>query len=125
MASSLSWRKRATMPTQPRPEQTSGGEIPSFEVLRKRAVDLLRSKYARGWTPEDWEDMAQDVLLKVIRAREQGQVPLQRFEAWFATVVHNVAINYWRARHGSHGERTYVSVEETNEPEDAQQEATI
>jgi RNA polymerase sigma factor (sigma-70 family) len=93
-------------------------------VLRKRAVDLLR-RYARGWTPEDREDMAQDVLRKVIVAQEKGQVPLQRFEAWFARVVHNVAINYWHARYGTDGERTYVPVEEINEPEDARQEAAI
>lgn len=113
------------MPTQPSLEQTSGGEIPSFEVLRKRAVDLLRYRYARGWPPEDWEDMAQNVVHKVIVAQQNGRLPLQRFAAWFATVVRNVATDYWKARHGRHGKRTYVPVEGTTEPEDARQETLL
>jgi DNA-directed RNA polymerase specialized sigma24 family protein len=90
-----------------------------------RAADLLRQRYARGWPPEDWQDMSQKVILKVIVAQETGRLPLQRFEAWFATVVRNVATDHWREQHGSDGERRYIPVDETNEPEDRRQEAAL
>jgi RNA polymerase sigma factor (sigma-70 family) len=108
------------MPTEPCPERESDHEIPSFEELRKRAIDILRSGPARGgpWQPADWEDMAQEVVIKVIVAQETGEVDPQRFDAWFYVVVRNVARSYYHARFGRHRDRSWVPVDETNEPED-------
>lgn len=100
------------MPPQQCPAPESKGEVPSWEELRKRAVDILRSGRGRGWEPSDREDMAQEAVLKTIIALEHGQVDMQRFDPWFYTVVQREAIN-WYHRH-SRG----VPLPEAYEPED-------
>src|SRR5262245_5081839 len=95
-------------------------EVPSWEELRKRAVDILRSGPARGWEPADWEDMAQEAVLKTIGAMAKGQVDMQRpFDSWFYTVVRNVARD-WHSLHSRD-----VPLPEAHEPEDTQVDTEI
>jgi RNA polymerase sigma factor (sigma-70 family) len=107
------------MPPQQSPESESRGEVPSWEELRKRAVDILRSGPARGWESTDWEDMAQEAVLKTIIALAQGQVDMQRFDPWFYTVVRNVARD-WHRLHSRD-----IPLPESHEPEDARIDAEI
>ena len=107
------------MPPQQSPAPESRGEVPSWEELRKRAVDILR-RVAWGWEPTDWEDMAQVAILKTIIAlANPHQVDMQRFDPWFYTVVRNVARD-WPHHHG----RT-VPLQEAHEPEDARVKAEL
>src|SRR5262245_30119045 len=119
MASCSSTRKRAAMPPQYDSGAESKEELPSWEALRKRAIDILRSGPARGWEPTDWEDMAQEAVLKTIVALAQGQVDMQRFDPWFYTVVRHVAID-WHHRYSRE-----VPLPEAHEPEDARVKAEL
>jgi RNA polymerase sigma factor (sigma-70 family) len=107
------------MPPQYDSGAESKEEIPSWEALRQRAVDILRLGPARGWEPTDWEDMAQEAVLKTIVALAQGQVDMQRFDPWFYTVVRHVAIDW------HHRSRREVPLPEAHEPEDARVKAEL
>jgi RNA polymerase sigma factor (sigma-70 family) len=89
---------------------------PDWDVLRRKAYNLLQFTYAWGWQPADWEDMAQDVIARVVkaldkgavaehvvRALEAGAVNEGPWAAWFSTIVGRVAIDYWRKLHRGNG----------------------
>jgi RNA polymerase sigma-70 factor (ECF subfamily) len=47
--------------------------------------------------PEEAEDLAQEVFLRVYQARKRYQ-PRARFSTWLFTIANNLALNYLRAR---------------------------
>jgi RNA polymerase sigma-70 factor (ECF subfamily) len=108
------------MPPQQYPAPDYNREVPSWEELRQRAIDILRSGPARGWQPTDWEDMAQEAVLKTIVAlANPDQVDRQRFDPWFYTVVVHVARDWYR-RYGRD-----VPLPEAHEPEDTRVNAEL
>jgi RNA polymerase sigma factor (sigma-70 family) len=113
------------MPRQRCPEQEVSGGSLSWEELRKRAVDILRSGRGRGWPPSDREDVAQEAVAKTIVAIRKGQVDMQRFDGWFYTVVDNAAKDFWEKWSGRDGARVPVPLEEAVEPEDPRTDAEV
>lgn len=95
-----------------------GRGIPSWEELWQRAYRLLQSRFARGWQPADWEDMAQEAVFKVIVALAAETVDVSRFEAWFRTVVRNIAYDRYRTEHGREGDRSPVAWQDDDNSED-------
>ena len=98
--------------------------------MRQTAYNWLRSGYARGWQPADWEDMAQDAVLKAITEIAQGRVDPSRFgptgfEAWFKVVVQRIAIDRRRTRLGRKGEREFLPGERVEALEDERTEAQL
>lgn len=93
------------------PGEPAPSGIPSWEEVRQRAYRLLQSRFTRGWQPADWEDMAQEAVLKVITALAKEAVDVSRFDAWFYTVVQNVALDRHRREAGRDGTRVYRSWE--------------
>jgi RNA polymerase sigma-70 factor (ECF subfamily) len=47
--------------------------------------------------PEEAEDLAQDVFLRIYRARK-GYKPRAKFSTWFFTIANNVALNHLRTK---------------------------
>ncbi len=72
------------------------GEADAFEELvlryQNRLVSLLAHMTGR---PDMAEDLAQDVFLRVYRARA-SYVPGSKFSTWLYTIAHNVASNAQR-----------------------------
>ena len=71
--------------------QVKAGDAAAFEALvakyQARLVGILRHMIS---DKEQAEDLAQEVFLRVYRARER-YVPLARFSTWLFTITHNVA----------------------------------
>ena len=71
--------------------QVKAGDAAAFEALvekyQVRLVGVLRNMVSDR---EQAEDLAQEVFLRVYRARER-YVPLARFSTWLFTITHNVA----------------------------------
>jgi RNA polymerase sigma-70 factor (ECF subfamily) len=68
----------------------------AFEML----VDRFQKKIVRfmsGWTrsPEQAEDLAQEVFLRVYKSRK-NYMPTAKFATWLYRIAHNVASNYVR-----------------------------
>jgi len=91
-----------------RPGELAPQGIPSWEEVYQRAYRLLQFEFARGWQPADWEDMAQEAVLKVITALAKEAVDVSRFDVWFVTVVKNVARDRYRTEVGRDGKREYL-----------------
>jgi RNA polymerase sigma factor (sigma-70 family) len=105
-----------------RPGELTPQGIPSWEEVYQRAYRLLQFEFARGWQPADWEDMAQETVLKVITALAKEAVDGSRFDVWFVTVVKNVARDRYRAEVGRDGKREYLPWQGDHESEDARRE---
>ena len=71
--------------------QVKAGDAAAFEALvakyQARLVGILRHMVS---DKQQAEDLAQDVFLRVYRARER-YVPMARFSTWLFTITHNVA----------------------------------
>ena len=54
-------------------EKPSEGDShePDWEALRRRALDLLQSKYRGAWQHDDYENMTQTALLNVIKTYQR------------------------------------------------------
>jgi RNA polymerase sigma-70 factor (ECF subfamily) len=68
----------------------------AFEML----IDRYQRKIIRfmsGWTrnPDQAEDLAQDVFLRVYKSRK-NYLPTAKFSTWLYRIAHNVASNYVR-----------------------------
>jgi RNA polymerase sigma factor (sigma-70 family) len=107
---------------------------PDWDALWWKAYSLLQYRYACGWQPADWEDMAQDVIVRVVKALDEGRVKehvVKALEAgavnegpwvaWFSIIVRHVAIDYWRNRHHGEGTHTHEAWEPDQEEEDERQ----
>lgn len=70
----------------------------AFETLveryQHRLVGVLAHLVGRS---EEAEDLAQDVFLRIYRARK-GYRPRAKFSTWFFTIANNVALNYLRTK---------------------------
>lgn len=70
----------------------------AFETLveryQHRLVGVLAHLVGR---PEEAEDLAQDVFLRIYRARK-GYKPRAKFSTWFFTIANNVALNHLRTK---------------------------
>lgn len=60
-----------------------------YELL---ASDLQRSFRRRGFSPQDAEDMTQEVFLRVHRSRDEV-VARERIPAWIRRIAHNVMVD--------------------------------
>ena len=71
--------------------QVKAGDAAAFEALvakyQARLVGILRHMIS---DKEQAEDLAQEVFLRVYRARER-YVPMAKFSTWLFTITHNVA----------------------------------
>lgn len=79
-------------------------EVPgAFETLVERYQDRLIGILAHliGGTSAEAEDLAQDVFLRVYRARK-GYRPRARFSTWLFTIANNVALNHLRGKGRDH-----------------------
>lgn len=99
--------------------------IPSWEEMWWRAYNVLGARHARGWQPADWEEMAQEAVLKAIKAIAFGRVDERQFDAWFDRVVQNVAIDRQRARSGRQGEREVLPIASVDALEDERAAAQL
>jgi RNA polymerase sigma factor (sigma-70 family) len=97
-----------------------GGDRLAYERLLKACVPLLRRVARREGVPADRvDDVVQDVLLTVHRAR-QTYDPARSFTAWVCTITQRRAIDALR-RHGRQGGREVqadVVYESFPDPED-------
>jgi RNA polymerase sigma-70 factor, ECF subfamily len=70
----------------------------AFEVLveryQHRLVGVLVHLTGR---PDDAEDLAQEVFLRIYRARK-GYRPRAKFSTWLFTIANNLALNYLRGK---------------------------
>jgi RNA polymerase sigma-70 factor (ECF subfamily) len=68
----------------------------AFEELIDRYQGKI-IRFMRGWTvtPEQAEDLAQDVFLRVYKARK-SYVPTAKFTTWLYRIAHNIASNHIR-----------------------------
>jgi RNA polymerase sigma factor (sigma-70 family) len=105
-----------------RPGELAPKGIPSWEEVYQRAYRLLQFEFARGWQPADWEDMAQEAVIKVITALAKEAVDVSRFDVWFVTVIKNVARDRYRTEVGRDGKREYLPWQDDHESEDARWE---
>lgn len=105
--------------------------LPSWDKIvqsaYQRAYTWLRSGYARGWQPADWEDMAQEAVCRVLKEIATGKVERQRFavEGWFRTVVRNVAIDRQRKHAGRRGGREFLPEDKIETLTDERTEAQL
>lgn len=83
---------------------------PDWGQTWQRAHDLLKSRFARGWQPSDWKDMAQDVVVKAIIAYSKGQLDVLKLPGWLPVVAKRVANDYYRSARGRHGSRRNESL---------------
>ncbi|MFO1064704.1 MAG: RNA polymerase sigma factor [Pirellulales bacterium] len=73
--------------------RVKAGDAFAFEQLMERYHQrLVRFLRTVGTTDDSGEDLAQDVFLRVFRARESYQ-PNARFATWLFHIAHNVASN--------------------------------
>lgn len=93
--------------------------IPSWEEMKQQAYRLLQSRFARDGQAADWEDMAQTAVCKVITALVKEAVDVARFDAWFYTVVRNVARDWHRGVVGRDGTRVFESWQDDHESAEA------
>lgn len=74
-----------------------GGDADAFEELMRRYQTRVASLMANLVGRRDMaEDLAQDVFLRVYRARER-YVPGAKFSTWLFTIANNVALNALRS----------------------------
>src|SRR5207247_8632786 len=78
-----------------------------LEAVRQMAMDLARGSYRMG--PEDAEDLAQLVLIRVSTRLPQLRSP-EAFPLWVRRVVHHVALDMLRQR------RSLLSLDEMPTP---------
>ena len=75
-------------------------EVPgAFETLVERYQERLLGILAHliGGDPAAAEDLAQEVFLRVYRARK-GYRPRAKFSTWLFTIANNVALNHLRSK---------------------------
>jgi RNA polymerase sigma-70 factor (ECF subfamily) len=77
--------------------QVRQGSAVAYEQLVAKYQRRVIAFFQHAVTPELAEDLAQEVFLRVYRARETYQ-PGARFATWLFTIVHNVASNAIRRR---------------------------
>jgi RNA polymerase sigma-70 factor, ECF subfamily len=65
------------------------------ELIDRHQTKMIR--FMRGWvsTPEQAEDLAQDVFLRVYKARK-SYMPTAKFTTWLYRIAHNIASNHIR-----------------------------
>ncbi len=78
--------------------RVSRGDRPAFELLVKshqsRIVNLM---YRLVGDAHDAEDLAQEVFMRVYRARDRYE-PRAKFSTWLYRISYNVAANHLRSR---------------------------
>lgn len=75
-----------------------GGDREAYEALLRALLPLLRRFTRRRVSdPEAAEDVVQDVLLLIHRARHTYR-PERAFAPWWRTIARNAAIDYYRKR---------------------------
>ena len=75
-----------------------GGDREAYERLLRELLPLLRSYLRRRvGDPSAAEDLVQDVLLSIHRARHTYR-PERAFGPWWRTVARNATIDYYRRR---------------------------
>ena len=74
-------------------------DIPeAFETLVQRYQDrLVGILYHLVGSLEEAEDLSQEVLLRVYRARK-GYRPRAKFSTWLFTIANNLALNHLRGK---------------------------
>lgn len=65
------------------------------ELIDRHQIKIIR--FMRGWvsSPEQAEDLAQDVFLRVYKARK-SYMPTAKFTTWLYRIAHNIASNHIR-----------------------------
>lgn len=92
---------------------TPGSGWPSWDAMRQQAYRWLQLQFARGGQAADWNDLAQDAVLKVIVALQTGKVDAAKFNwSWFRSVVEHVARDWWRRDHPRDRKREFVEWQE-------------
>ena len=70
----------------------------AFEALVRRYQDrLVGILYHLVGSPEEAEDLSQDVFLRIYKARK-GYRPRAKFSTWLFTIANNLALNHLRAK---------------------------
>jgi len=78
--------------------QVRDGDAAAFEQLvRRYQVRLVRLLVHLAPSPDQAEDLAQEVFMRVFRARERYE-PGAKFSTWLFTIAGNVAHNAHRSR---------------------------
>ncbi|MBQ6254078.1 MAG: sigma-70 family RNA polymerase sigma factor [Bacteroidales bacterium] len=71
-----------------------------LEAARPKVLALARKFFRATRLDGDPEDVAQDVLLRLLEARRRGD-PVRNAEAWAVTTTKNLCVSIWRkARKG-------------------------
>jgi RNA polymerase sigma-70 factor, ECF subfamily len=93
------------------------GDDASFELLlRKYRVPLVNYLGRMTGDSATAEDLAQEVFLRVYRARSQ-YAPSAKFTTWIFRIATNLALN---ARRDGRYRQMEVSIQEGNDPQDGQ-----
>lgn len=96
----------------------------AWKMLEQWVMHRLRSGPARGWQPADWQDMTQEVLVKVSTHVAAERVDIQGFPQWLNEVIQTVAYDYVRKVIGRGREkRRIVPLQEEHLGADERQEA--
>ena len=66
-----------------------------FAEVRPKIIKLARRFFTAAGIDGDPEDVAQDVLLRLLQARRQG-AGISNAEAWTRTVTKNLCVSIWR-----------------------------
>ena len=84
----------------------------AFEILIDRHQGKIQ-RFMQGWVKsvQQCEDLAQDVFLKVYKARKT-YAPTAKFTTWLYRIAHNVASNY--IRDSSHRHEYHLSQSEND-----------
>ncbi len=79
-------------------ERIRAGELDAFEeIIRRYERRVLSMAIQMGLTPQDSQDVAQEVFLRVFRYLSRFQ-PGRSFEAWVWRIGVNVVFNFLRRR---------------------------
>jgi RNA polymerase sigma-70 factor, ECF subfamily len=93
------------------------GDEESFEtLLRKYRTPVVNFLYRMVRNSAEAEDLAQEVFLRVYRAR-QGYAPSAKFTTWMFRIATNLALNALRDNHHRQSEISIDQPVETNESE--------
>ena len=93
------------------------GDKESFEtLLRKYRTPVMNFLYRMVRNSAEAEDLAQEVFLRVYRAR-QGYAPSAKFTTWMFRIATNLALNALRDNHHRQSEISIDQPVETNESE--------
>lgn len=93
------------------------GDEESFEtLLRRYRTPVVNFLYRMVRNSAEAEDLAQEVFLRVYRAR-QGYAPSAKFTTWMFRIATNLALNALRDNHHRQSEISIDQPVETNESE--------